>query len=73
MDLSSFQIGAVGVAFSTFLDHDVDNLGADQVIVFNQVQLNDGNGYSKQTGAFTVPISGVYVFTFFIGKRVSDI
>ncbi|XP_045161577.2 uncharacterized protein LOC123526476 [Mercenaria mercenaria] len=35
-------------------------------IKFNHVFYNDGSGYDKTTGIFTVPVSGVYQFIFFI-------
>ena len=34
------------------------------VIKFDQTFLNDGNGYNKYTGVFTVPTSGVYLLTY---------
>ncbi|XP_053379963.1 complement C1q-like protein 4 [Mercenaria mercenaria] len=57
-----------GVSFSVYLDHDLD-LGTHQTIKFNQVIINDGNGYNIYTGVFTCPESGVYMFSFFIGGR----
>ena len=58
----------VNVAFSAYLDHDENNLGAKETLVFNQILLNEGNSYNKYTGSFTAPTAGVYSFTFFIGK-----
>jgi hypothetical protein len=34
----------------------------DSPIVFNVVTHNDGNGYSSQTGVFTAPTAGDYIF-----------
>jgi hypothetical protein len=34
----------------------------DQVIIFDYVRTNIGNGYDTSTGIFTTPTSGVYVF-----------
>ncbi|XP_045163871.2 uncharacterized protein LOC123528207 [Mercenaria mercenaria] len=57
-----------GVAFSTYLDHDVD-LGLHQTIRFNQVITNEGNGYNPYSGIFTCPEAGMYLLSFFIGER----
>jgi len=37
------------VAFTSYLDH-VLSLGDNQPIVFNKIILNDGRGYSNNTG-----------------------
>jgi len=54
------------ISFTAYLDHIVQHLGIGQTIVFNQVLINDGNGYNKHTGVFTAPITGTYFFTFSI-------
>lgn len=41
-------------------------MGKDQIVQFQNVLLNDGNGYNKFTGIFTVPRSGVYMLIFFV-------
>ncbi|XP_052792999.1 complement C1q-like protein 3 [Mya arenaria] len=35
----------------------------------DKVLANDGTGYSPNTGAFTCPEGGTYMFTFVIGQR----
>jgi hypothetical protein len=40
--------------------HDISS-GA---LIFNEIQLNIGNGFSQETGIFTVPMTGTYRFTF---------
>jgi len=36
--------------------------GNATAIVFNQVDLNNGNHYSTSTGRFTAPVAGIYEF-----------
>ena len=37
-----------------------------QNIVFDHVDLNQGQGYDKTTGVFTAPVSGLYQFSLHI-------
>ncbi|CAC5418039.1 C1QL [Mytilus coruscus] len=62
------QAGSGGIAFSVYLDHDV-NFGAHQVLKYNRIITNEGNGYSVHTGSFTCPESGIYLLSFSIGQR----
>ncbi|XP_045159779.2 uncharacterized protein LOC123525100 [Mercenaria mercenaria] len=50
------------IAFSARLASHIENLDPWQTAVFNQVITNTGNAYSGQTGIFTSPVPGVYVF-----------
>ncbi|KAL3882729.1 hypothetical protein ACJMK2_029041 [Sinanodonta woodiana] len=34
-----------------------------EIVLFDTVLLNEGNGFNKQTGIFTCPLSGIYFFT----------
>ncbi|KAL3882728.1 hypothetical protein ACJMK2_029040 [Sinanodonta woodiana] len=36
---------------------------AREIVLFDTVLLNEGNGFNKQTGVFTCPLSGIYFFT----------
>ena len=38
------------IAFTSYLDHPIKTLQKDQAINYNQVLLNDGNGYDSTTG-----------------------
>ncbi|XP_053400888.1 uncharacterized protein LOC128557521 [Mercenaria mercenaria] len=61
---------AVGnVAFSAYMTHTNFHTIVGQAFKFDQVLLNDGIGYSKSTGKFTVPLTGVYLFAFHIDAR----
>lgn len=50
------------VAFSATLLTAVEDMDPWQVVVFNKILTNVGNGYSSETGEFTAPINGTYVF-----------
>ncbi|XP_045206634.2 uncharacterized protein LOC123558853 [Mercenaria mercenaria] len=52
------------VAFSAYLKHDLSNLGPGQTIQYGATVLNEGNAFNVNTGIFTVPVSGVYLFSF---------
>ena len=54
------------VAFSTYLTHEMAHLSVGHVIKLDQIFINDGNGYNKNTGIFSVPKSGVYLLTYSI-------
>ena len=50
------------VAFTVSLNN-YGSQWANKRIVYNMVLTNTGNGYSAQTGVFTCPCDGEYVFT----------
>ncbi|XP_060603973.1 cerebellin-1-like [Ruditapes philippinarum] len=54
------------IAFSAYVDHEVRFMGKDQTVQFENVPLNEGNGFNNYTGVFTVPRSGVYMLIFFV-------
>lgn len=39
-------------------------LTADSRMTFENVLFNYGNGFDKDTGIFTAPVSGVYIFSY---------
>jgi hypothetical protein len=41
-------------------------IGPHHQLVFAVLVTNYGNGYSKNTGIFTAPQSGVYAFSFIV-------
>ena len=67
--LSKRDVATERVAFSTYLDHEIYNMGQGHHIICNQVLLNDGNHYNSFTGIFTVPQTGVYLLTFSFGVQ----
>lgn len=50
------------VAFLASASNPIDHIAVDQVIRFENVNTNIRNAYSPQTGTFTAPVSGLYVF-----------
>ncbi|KAH3840422.1 heavy metal-binding protein HIP-like [Dreissena polymorpha] len=53
----------VGIAFFASLTNHMENLGAGQHIVFDNVFTNEGGAYNKYHGSFTAPVPGIYVFS----------
>lgn len=54
------------VAFYAYLTTNLISPGANQIIKFDHVMVNIGNGYHNNLGVFIVPTSGVYVFSWSI-------
>ncbi|XP_069109615.1 heavy metal-binding protein HIP-like [Argopecten irradians] len=50
------------IGFSATLSSDVA-LGDNQIIVFDNVVTNNGNGYDFRLGQFTAPVTGLYAFS----------
>ncbi|XP_069120449.1 cerebellin-1-like [Argopecten irradians] len=51
-----------GIGFSASLST-TTALGDHQIIVFDTVVTNDGNGYDSRHGHFTAPVTGLYAFS----------
>ncbi|XP_069109618.1 cerebellin-1-like isoform X2 [Argopecten irradians] len=51
-----------GIGFSASLSTSTA-LGDHQIIVFDTVVSNDGNGYDSRHGHFTAPVTGLYAFS----------
>ncbi|XP_052074093.1 uncharacterized protein LOC127711976 [Mytilus californianus] len=64
LQTTDISVQPSAVAFYAQLTTSEQNVGKHHPIVFDHVILNVGNGYNKHTGAFSAPISGIYVFTF---------
>lgn len=50
------------VAFDALLKYHIRNLATKTRIVFEIVDLNEGQGYNASTGIFTAPSGGIYVY-----------
>ncbi|KAL4229496.1 hypothetical protein ACF0H5_012536 [Mactra antiquata] len=57
------------VAFTAYLDHNLDNLGIDHPIVYNKVILNEGSAYNPTSGMFTCPMDGLFAFYFSVSTN----
>ena len=62
-----------GIAFTAIAVHDIKHLSTGQTIKMDTVLLNDGSGYNRHTGVFTVPEAGVYFLTFTIDVYYASI
>nr|XP_034309117.1 complement C1q-like protein 4 [Crassostrea gigas] len=52
------------VAFYAYISKDFGGVAAHHVFLYDTIITNQGNGYSKHTGAFTAPSTGVYAFCY---------
>ncbi|XP_071124806.1 C1q-related factor-like [Mytilus edulis] len=50
------------VAFFAYMSNNWKQLSKHKRLVYNVVDLNNGNGYNQANGMFTAPSSGLYVF-----------
>ncbi|XP_045214790.2 heavy metal-binding protein HIP-like [Mercenaria mercenaria] len=57
------------VVFSSYLDHNVQNLGIDHPIVYNRILINEGSAYNEHSGMFTCPVDGIYGFYFSVSTQ----
>lgn len=59
------------IAFYAYLRGNLplQTIQTHQTIVYDQVDLNLGNGYNKANGKFTTPMNGTYVFHIATGAR----
>lgn len=54
------------VVFAAQLSKDITKLGSHQIIEYDKVLLNDGNGYDVRHGHFTAPVKGVYLLSLIV-------
>ncbi|XP_053389870.1 caprin-2-like [Mercenaria mercenaria] len=52
----------VQIAFSSYLSSHAYHLQPEQTIPFDEILINQGQGFDTSTSKFTCPVSGVYVF-----------
>ncbi|CAC5426273.1 C1QL [Mytilus coruscus] len=51
------------VAFYAYMKTHETNPGRHQTLIFDEVKINLGSAYSRNSGLFTSPDHGIYVFT----------
>ena len=59
--LPFFILEKKNVAFDAQMKNNI-NLASKSRVIFETVNLNEGNGYDPSTGIFTAPAAGMYVF-----------
>lgn len=50
------------IVFHALLSKRLKNVPKDTIIKFENVEVNEGNGYNPTTGKFTAPVDGLYSF-----------
>ena len=54
------------VAFSVHIQvSDTISMTKGNIVIFNEIVTNLGDGYNKDSGSFTAPVSGVYSFSLY--------
>ncbi|CAC5380239.1 unnamed protein product [Mytilus coruscus] len=51
------------IAFTVYLSKTIDKLGSHQIIEYDKILLNDGNGFDIRHGHFTAPLKGTYLLS----------
>ena len=60
------------VAFTAIKVQSQGHIGLNQKILFDRVDLNEGNGFHVNQGVFIAPASGIYIFSFTIQSKPSN-
>ncbi|XP_070175632.1 complement C1q tumor necrosis factor-related protein 3-like [Littorina saxatilis] len=59
---ANLDAASINVAFHAHHSTDPVNVASHGTIVYNVVTTNIGNAYNRNSGYFTAPVSGTYVF-----------
>lgn len=62
MRIDTSCIAGTTVAFHAKLKNPISSLSPNQIIKYDDVITNIGEGYDRTTGKFTAPMDGVYSF-----------
>ncbi|WAQ99245.1 hypothetical protein MAR_023618, partial [Mya arenaria] len=68
--LSRQRLAVGNAAISVYLSQSKQHM-TNEAIKFDRILLNDGNVYNTFTGAFTAPLSGIYLFTYHFDSTTS--
>ncbi|KAL4233846.1 hypothetical protein ACF0H5_008522 [Mactra antiquata] len=63
MGIRQAEVESPVAFFATIGNHHLEHAGVNQVIVYDNIVTNVGNGYNKLIGVFTAPVDGIYVFS----------
>ncbi|XP_056001577.1 uncharacterized protein LOC130048617 [Ostrea edulis] len=59
---STFSRHKPRVSFSVYVKSKHLTLGKGQMVIYDGILTNDGNGYDDRSGIFTCPVAGTYMF-----------
>lgn len=68
-DRNKRQVLEGPVAFTAYMSAWANDLAIGQPVVFDSTLTNVGGAYSTSTGKFTVPLDGLYIFSFIIETK----
>ena len=60
LSLFSFSYSDPFVAFEARLSYSLRGLGPNQIVLFDKVLMNKGDGYDSRIGVFRCPVNGTY-------------
>ncbi|XP_062596818.1 uncharacterized protein LOC134258306 isoform X1 [Saccostrea cucullata] len=60
------------IAFYVYMSRNTGAISGQQILTFDVVKTNVGNGYYYATGIFIVPETGIYVFTWTIRENSTN-
>ncbi|KAK3606615.1 hypothetical protein CHS0354_018004 [Potamilus streckersoni] len=65
-------IASKQIAFCAIMVNGIGSVQNNEIVRFDTVLHNEGNGFNKETGIFTCPLSGTYFFTVSVTTRPSS-
>ena len=62
-DVSKPNMFASSIAFSAHRTNNIDPQSQPEIIKFDQIDVNNGNGFNPSLGIFTATVGGTYFFS----------